>query len=267
MSIVFFDSGIGGLTVLHEALAQLPNEHFIYTADTRHVPYGTKTKEQVLSCVMDCIAMTVKEADDVKALVVACNTATGTAIRELRKKYDFPVIGMEPAVKPAVEMNRANGRRVLAAATPLTLRLSKYTALINRVDDLKLVDSLPLPELVDYCERLQFSGAEIEGYFKGKLAGFDLTDYGTLVLGCTHFPFYYNVLRKLLPAHMSIIDGSRGTVKRLKEVLAASGILLTHPNAKSGKVRYVCTGQSGVYLAKMEEALHMYSGMRQLSSE
>src|SRR5947208_158274 len=99
--IAIFDSGIGGLTVLHQALKKLPTENFIYYADSKHVPYGEKSKEEVLEYVLDAAAFLVNKK--IKALVLACNTATSIAAKELRNGYDFPVIGMEPAVKPAVE--------------------------------------------------------------------------------------------------------------------------------------------------------------------
>ncbi|WP_217582160.1 glutamate racemase, partial [Lysinibacillus sp. GbtcB16] len=92
---------------------------------------------------------------------IACNTATSIAIAELRKSYDMPIIGMEPAVKPALEMNRSSGKRVLVLATPLTLKQSKYRELVSRIDDMGMVDSLPMPELVEFCEQLQVDGPQI----------------------------------------------------------------------------------------------------------
>src|SRR5690606_11353196 len=104
------------ITVLNEAMTQLPHEDFIYYADTLHVPYGTKPKDEVKQYILNSIAEVMQE--EVKALVIACNTATSIAISELRSLYTIPIIGMEPAVKPAVEMNRHLGRRVLVMATP-----------------------------------------------------------------------------------------------------------------------------------------------------
>jgi glutamate racemase len=253
MAIALFDSGIGGLSVLHEARNRLPNKDFLYFADTLHVPYGTKPKEQVKDFILNSVHTIMEQS--VEALVIACNTATSIAIRELRSMYSIPIIGMEPAVKPAVQMNRNSGRRVLVVATPLTLRESKYNELINRVDDLSIVDSLPLPELVGYCEQLRLDGPEIESYFHEKLAPFHLADYGTIVLGCTHFPFYRRVLARILPEHMRIIDGSFGTVKRLEEVLAVSAA------DGAGNVRFQCSDADSSYVEKMENALRLYGKM------
>lgn len=254
MTIAFFDSGIGGITVLSEAVKQLPQENFLYFADTLHVPYGTKSKDQVMEYVLAAAARIIRE--EVQALVIACNTATSIAAAELRKIYSIPIIGMEPAVKPAVEMNRHSGKRVLVFATSLTLSQSKYNELVARVDDHGSVDSLPLPELVGYCERLNFDRAEIADYFGEKLAGFDLNAYGTVVLGCTHYPFYKEILRELLPGHIQIIDGSRGTVSRLRNVL---GLAETGSGERQGRIQFMCSSDDPAYIVKMEKAFDIFN--------
>lgn len=215
--IAFFDSGIGGLTVLHKALQQFPDESYIYYADTLHVPYGTKSADEVRSYIFACVEAVVRE--NAEAVVIACNTATSLAVNELRSMYDIPIIGMEPAVKPAVEMNRDNGKRVLVFATALTLSQTKYNELVSRVDDEHRVDSLALPELVEWCEQLEFDPVQTAAYFRSKLSNLDLDQYGTVVMGCTHYPFYTSILRKVLPEHIQIVDGSTGTVNHLKQRL------------------------------------------------
>ncbi|MGG3575258.1 glutamate racemase [Bacillus gobiensis] len=250
MKIAFFDSGIGGITVLHEAVKQLPNEDFVFFADTLHVPYGTKSKADVKEYVKQSVE-SIRE-EEVKALVIACNTATSIAVSELRNTYDFPIIGMEPAVKPALEISRSAGKRVLVFATPLTLKQSKYTELVSRIDDQRLVDSLPLPELVEFCERLNFESQEVIDYFTEKLSSFDLNNYGTVVLGCTHYPFYKHVLRSILPNHIQIVDGSVGTVHRLADILSEAGQLHSAGNADT---KFLCSSHNPDYIRKMEKAL------------
>jgi glutamate racemase len=250
MTLGFFDSGIGGLTVLAESLRRLPAENYLYMADTLHIPYGTKSKEDVQSYILQSAKVMMRE--NIDALVVACNTATSIAVEELRSIYSIPIIGIEPAVKPAVEMNRATGRRVLVFATPLTLQQPKYYALVSRVDDQGIVDSLPLPELVDYCEALQFDPNLMGEYFREKLAPYDLNEYGIVVLGCTHYPFYTAILRDILPPHIGIVDGSVGTVKRLTAMLHRYGIA---GGRGSGEVRFMCTSDDTAYLDKMRTAL------------
>jgi glutamate racemase len=254
MRIAFFDSGLGGITVLHEGIRRFPQEDFLYYADTLHVPYGPKPKDKVKQYIFEAVDRMMQA--DIKALVIACNTATSIAIAELRLKHpSIPIIGMEPAVKPAVQLSRLNGRRVLVLATSLTLRESKYIELVNRIDDLSIVDSLPLPELVEYCESLQFDRALLSDYFTAKFAPYRLEHYGTVVLGCTHYPFYRQLLAELLPKHIRIIDGSGGTVNRLGELLANRSL---HEGTGSGDVQFVCSDNSQEYLLKMKQALELY---------
>lgn len=213
--IGFFDSGIGGLTVLHEALKMLPNEQYIYYSDGENAPYGTRPKEEVRDLALNAVDFIAKQG--VKALVVACNTATSVAIDDMRRLYDFPVIGMEPAVKPAV---MSGGRkRVLVFATELTLKEEKFKNLVARVDTNQMVDYLPLQELVMYAEHFDFDAKKIIPYLKQKLEGLDLSRYGAVVLGCTHFLFFKKSMEQVLPPEIQIIDGNRGTVNNLKNKL------------------------------------------------
>lgn len=253
MRIAFFDSGLGGLTVLTAAMKKLPHEDFLFLADTLHVPYGTKAKEDVKAYIHQAMETIMQE--EVKAIVVACNTATSMAISDLRKAYPIPVIGMEPAVKPAVEINRASGKRILVLATPLTLKESKYKDLVRRVDSMHIVDSLPLPELVEHCEALNFDPKIMNAYFTKKFEAFDLNEYGTIVLGCTHYPFYKRILSELLPDHIRIIDGSEGTVNRLIQVLSDQDLL---SSSGSQDVKLLNSSQSAEYTQKMEKALSLY---------
>ncbi len=222
MHIGFFDSGIGGLSVLKEALILMPDENYIYFADSDNAPYGTKTKQEVRRLTFNAIKFL--NAKGVKALVVACNTATSAAVRSLREIYDFPVIGMEPAVKPAVEKNNNGAKRVLVLATSLTLKEEKFQSLVAKFDSGHIVDMLPAPRLVEFAEHFNFDGNEVESYINEILPR-DIQRYGTLVLGCTHFPLFKDVLKRALPEGIDIIDGNKGTVNHLYEVLKNSGIL------------------------------------------
>lgn len=216
MKIAFFDSGVGGLTVLNEALHRMPDENYIYYADTDNAPYGTKTRDEVRELIF-------KAAEEIsgmgiKALVVACNTATSIAIKDLRIKYNFPIIGMEPAVKPAVESN-GRKKRIFVAATPLTLKEERFRDLVSKLDKDHIVDSIPLSRLVEFCEKDIFDKEVITPYLKDQFKNLDLSNYSTLVLGCTHFPFYKEYFQQIFPADTLIIDGNSGTVKRLQHIL------------------------------------------------
>lgn len=221
MNIGIFDSGIGGITLLHQAMVSLPNEKYIFYADVDHVPYGTKSKEDVVGFVDEVMKFMIEH--NCKAVVIACNTATAVAIEIMRQKYNIPIIGIEPAVKPAVE--NSEGKRVMVVATPLTVQEKKLKTLLDRVDDGHLVDLVALPRLVEFAERNEFDSQEVFEYIKGELSGFDLDKYGELVLGCTHFNYFKESFLKLWPSHICMIDGSEGTIRQLARVLEKEGKL------------------------------------------
>lgn len=217
MKIGFFDSGIGGITVLHAALQRLPKEDYIYYADTLHVPYGSKAKEEVKKYIFNAVDFII--AQGVKAVVIACNTATSVAIEDLRATYRIPIIGMEPAVKPAIEKNKNMNKRVLVTATTLTLKEKKLQNLIAKLDGEHMVDLLSLQELVTFAENFTFDEQLVLPYLQRQLANYDLNNYEAIVLGCTHFPYYRDMFRKLLPPQVDIIDGNIGTINNLKKIL------------------------------------------------
>lgn len=238
MNIGFFDSGIGGLTVLRDALALLPNENYLYYADTDNTPYGTKTREEVKRLAFRAVEFLVSY--NVKALVIACNAATSASVESLRKEYGFPIIGMEPAVKPAVVKNQNGGKRVLVLSTALTLREVKFQDLVARVDTGHIVDMLAAPKLVELAERFVFDGPEVETYLRELLPWDRINCYGTIVLGCTHFPFFRKALARILPEGIDIIDGNRGTIKHLYEVLKSANLL--NPSPDKGRVLFFRSG-------------------------
>lgn len=215
MKIGFFDSGIGGLSALHLALKYLPREQFIYYADESHVPYGEKTKQQIVEYTDSAVQFML--GLNVKALVIACNTATSAAIKVLREKYDISIIGMEPAVKKAIDIY--GNKRVLVAATPLTVQGKKMQRLIESVDNENLVDLVPLPQLVHFAEKGEFESTKIIEYLERKLDAFSLDEYSSIVLGCTHFNYFKDSFRKLLPNHVKFVDGNEGTVNKLIQEL------------------------------------------------
>lgn len=234
MLIGFFDSGIGGLTVLHEARKKLKHADFIYYADTLNVPYGTKTKEQVRKYVFQAADFMIGLGIDV--LVVACNTATSVAIEDLRKEYSIPIIGMEPAVKPAVENHK--DKRILVTATELTLKEDKLKKLITRLDCEDIVDLLPLPGLVGFAEHAMFDEEAVSRYLVQALGARDIRSFQTVVLGCTHFIFFKKAFRKLFGPDIDIVDGNGGTVNMILKTLDSIKI----PTDGSGQVTYYHSG-------------------------
>jgi glutamate racemase len=216
MKIGVFDSGIGGLSVLHEARKALPGERYVYYADTAHVPYGTKPKAEVRGYVFEALAC-LRDLG-CEAVVVACNTATSVAIDDLRAAFPMPIVGMEPAVKPAVLAG--DHKRVLVFATEMTLREPKFHNLVAKVDNEGVVDYLSLQELVLFSERFEFGAGTVLPYLESRLAGLDPADYGHVVLGCTHFIYFRPLIRRLFPEDTVILDGNAGTVQRLKHLVA-----------------------------------------------
>lgn len=241
-SIGIFDSGIGGMTLLHQALVSLPDEKYIFYADTDNVPYGTKSREQVVELVDGVMQFMI--AHDCKAVVIACNTATAAAAKIMREKYPIPIIGIEPAVKPAVA--ESHGKRVMVVATPLTVKEKKLRTLLERVDDEHLVDLLALPKLVEFAERGEFVSDAVETYLRDSLLDYKIENYGELVLGCTHFNYFKDSFRKILPKDIHIIDGTEGTIRQLARVLKEQN-QLESANAfdkeNDTRVRYFYSGR------------------------
>lgn len=232
-NIAFFDSGIGGMNVLRDALKSLPLENYIYFADIDNVPYGIKSHLEVKEFIGKAVEFLY--GMNIKLLVVACNTATSLAIKHLREKYSFPVIGMEPAVKPAIE--NSSQKRVLVAATTLTLKEEKLENLLNEIDINGIADKIALDGLVKFAEDRNFTGNEPAVYLKEKFRHIDFTGYEAVVLGCTHFNYYENMIRDVIGNDdVKIVDGNEGTVKRLKSVLEEYNLLNING---SGKITYV----------------------------
>lgn len=236
MKIGVFDSGIGGLSVLHYALRAVPDGQFVYYADSRHVPYGEKTREQIVGFVDGIIRFLA--AKGAQAVVIACNTATSAAVDEMRARYTLPIIGMEPAVKKAVDLY--GGKRVLVAATPVTVNGQKMQELLERVDKEHLVDLLALPELVKFAEKGEFESPAVTEYLRGELRGLALSEYSSLVLGCTHFNYFKDTLRALLPDSMRFVDGIEGTIHNLTSSLDLSA----GPAGESRRVEYYDSGRA-----------------------
>jgi glutamate racemase len=235
MKIAFFDSGIGGISVLKEAVKLMPDEKYIYYADSENAPYGTKPKEEVREYIFR--AFDFLEKQNIKAAVVACNTATSIAIDDLRDMYKFPVIGMEPAVKPAAANSK--GKRVLLLATPLTLKEEKLLKLMKHLDIIDKVSLKPAPELVRFGEQFVFDGKEVEDYIISLFDGVEMEAFGAVVLGCTHFTFFEKVFKRLIPESVELIDGNSGTIRHLMNSLHIKKEI----NSQKPEVEYYLSGK------------------------
>ena len=212
-----FDSGVGGIGTLAALRRELPQERFLFYGDTANAPYGTKSREAVMGCINRIMEHLL--AQDVKAVVIACNTATAVAAAELRAKYTLPIIGIEPALKPAHEMRRDGS--ILVLATPMTLKLEKFRALYERYGEGAI--PLPCPGLMELVERE--ADDEARRYLLELFSPYDLTKVDAVVLGCTHYVFLRQVLKDILPDTVLVLDGNAGTARQLRRVLTANDLL------------------------------------------
>lgn len=229
LSIGVFDSGVGGISVLCELTALMPNENYIYFGDSANAPYGTKPLEKVIELVCQDAAYLYEQG--VKALVVACNTATSAGIKILRERYqDIPVIGIEPALKPAVLSKEYP--TVLVMATPMTLREAKFHNLMQRFEENAKIIPLPCPGLMEFVERGELESEDLEQYLKKLFLPYQKVD--AIVLGCTHYPFVRKMIQKVMGEDVLLFDGGAGTARETKNQLEKKNLL--NPSEESGKV-------------------------------
>lgn len=259
-----FDSGLGGISVVRQIVQDMPHERVLYFGDSANAPYGTKTPQEVRRLSFDIMERFMSQG--VKAVVIACNTATSAAVNALRDHYDIPIIGMEPALKVACDRGdtaagdgtapaRHMPQHVIVAATPLTLREHKFAALMDRFKANNMISPQPCPDLVEIVESGRLCDHDLvmrtlHRYFDG----YDLPSIDSVVLGCTHFVFYRDYFRELLPSTTAIIDGNRGTVRHLGMVLESLGKLASEE--MDGGVE-IANSDSGERIAALSrELLH-----------
>jgi len=221
-----FDSGVGGLSVLGEIERLLPCESLLYVADTGHIPYGEKSSEFIRE---RCATVAhFFHGQGAKALVLACNTATVAAVADLRQRYpDWPIVGMEPAVKPAAAATRSGVVGVLA--TTGTLRSAKFVALLDRFANEVQVITQPCPGLVELIETGDLDSPALRLLLQGYVQ--PLLDAGcdTLILGCTHYPFLKPLLATMVPANVALVDTGAAVARQLQRLLSAGNQLADGP--------------------------------------
>lgn len=225
-----FDSGLGGISVLRELRRQMPNEHYLYFGDSANAPYGTRSLEDVRALTLRNIGMLYDRG--IKAAVIACNTATSAAVTALRDRFrDIPIIGMEPALKPAALAHP--GGTVLVLATPLTLREEKFSNLMEHYRDGVRIVPLACPELVEFVERGELESEALDRYLHERLDRYRETA-DAAVLGCTHFPFLRAAIRQVLGKAVALYDGGQGTARQTQRQLALLDLL--NPSDHEGTV-------------------------------
>ena len=228
-----FDSGLGGISVLRACTALLPQEDFLFFGDSANAPYGEKSLAQVQALTMAGVRRLLEQG--VKAVVVACNTATSAAITLLRETYpQLPIIGIEPAVKPAAQ-GRSNSF-VVVMATPLTSHEDKYQKRASTFQGQANVISLPCRGLAELVEQGQWSGPVLDAYLQELLLPLRHCSVDYIVLGCTHYPFIRRAIQTNFGRPVENIDGSDGTARQLKRQLENAGLL--RPPGEKGRVTF-----------------------------
>lgn len=225
LPIGFFDSGIGGLSVMRHAAAELPHEKFIYYGDSKNAPYGEKTEEEIrLFTRAACTALFQR---GIKALVMACNTATTISVREMRDTLKIPVFSIEPAVKPACE--QTDKGFVMVFATPATISQARYKGLVDRLGARERVVDVPCAGLAELLEKGNFEGQAVEEYIREKVAPHKDKDISGVVIGCTHYSFISDTIKTVVEqtcgAPVSVHDGMYGLVRHLRNRLGEAGLL------------------------------------------
>ena len=259
-----FDSGVGGLSILRALRAELPHEHFVYFADSGHAPYGERDEAHVIARSR-AITAQLRAEHGIKALVIACNTATAAAVHLLRAEHpDLPIIGVEPALKPAVGLTRTG--RIGVLATRGTLGSAKFAALLASLSGLAEFTVQPCDGLADAIERQEATKIiALCGKYTLEMGRFGLKpgQIDTLVLGCTHYPFASEYLRALLGPAIQLIDTGEPVARHTRQLLIARHTPLQIADAPAvscmptGHLTLVSTGAPAALMAAAQRWLGM----------
>lgn len=219
--IGLFDSGVGGISVMREVRRLLPAEDLVYFADSAHCPYGHKSQEEIqkrMFAICDFLM-----ARGAKTIVVACNTASIAGLDVVRERYRVPIVGMEPAVKPATQASK-NGR-IGVLATGVTLAGERFASLVDRFADGVQVITQPCPGLVELVEAGRTEGPEVEEVLSQFLNPLMQQSVDTVVLGCTHYPFLRDTIQRMVGSDVALIDTGEAVARQVKRVLENESLL------------------------------------------
>lgn len=221
-----FDSGLGGLSVLQALRRQLPRERFLYFGDSANAPYGSRSTQEVRRLTLEAAQKLVSR--NIKALVIACNTATSAAIAHLRQTYpELIIVGIEPALKLAAD--RFPRGRIGVIATEVTLREEKFSAQVERFPQVQ-VDLIPAPGLVELIEGGYLDDPKTDALLETVLAPYK-NKLDALVLGCTHYPFVRPAIARILGPELPLLDGSDGTARQTRRCLEQKTLLSEGPGS------------------------------------
>jgi glutamate racemase len=230
-AIGIFDSGVGGLSVLREIRRELPYEDLIYAADSKHAPYGDQPAAFIERRAFVMAALLVEQG--AKAIVVACNTATGVAVGALRARWSLPIVAIEPAIKPAAAMTTSGVVGVLA--TSQTIASPNFARLVGSVRGTATILAQPCPGVVEQVERGELNSAATRALVEQYVSPLLAKRIDTLVLGCTHYPLIADLIRSVAGPTVTIIDPARAVAKELRRRLEQEQLLA--PGPSPGRVR------------------------------
>ena len=236
-AIGVFDSGVGGLTVLHECLVNLPHEDFIYLGDTGNFPYGPKSLAEVRRLAFAAAARLVGE--EVKLIVVACNSAAAAALPQLQSSFATPIVGVVmPGARAAVQATRE--RRVGLLATEATVRSNAYQNALHTLDAGLEVFAIACPRLAPLIQEGDVFSEETEGAARECVGPLKAAGVDTVILGCTHYPLITPMLRRLLGPQVALINSAEETAREVGEILDRKGI--EQRQGREGEYRFLTTG-------------------------
>jgi glutamate racemase len=250
----FFDSGVGGISVLKTAYKLMPDENYIYYGDNANAPYGEKSEDEIKSLSLAAGRFLFDKG--VKAIVIACNTATSAAVKRMRDEFNIPVISMEPAVKPA--LGALKGGKVLVLATSATVSQQRYLSLLDRLNAKDCTINVGCNGLVEMIESAHTSESEIHEYLSRRLSHIKDEKIDAVVIGCTHYSFISNEIKsyidKAYSTDCSVFDGKEGTAAQLRRILDENGLRCAKPG--QGTVEFYSSGDQ---ISKFRELFDNYT--------
>jgi len=258
-AIGVFDSGVGGLSVLRHIREMLPNERLIYVADSGHVPYGDKSPEYIQQRSLTLARFLIEQGAD--AIVIACNTATAAAVATLRKQFSLPIIGMEPAVKPAVAATRSGVVGVLA--TVGTLESARFSALLERYGEEVEIITQGCPGLVEQVEQGALDSAQTRELITRYTAPLLARGADTLILGCTHYPFLAPLIREVVGANITLVDTGSAVARQLGQRIENE--LPARARGSAASVQFFTSGDAALASLVMTALWQEIVTARQLS--
>ncbi len=233
--IGLFDSGIGGISILEKLKQLLPNENFIYLADNRNCPYGSKSKKEIISLSKKNCEKLIEL--NCKIIIIACNTSTTNSIKKLREIIAIPIIGIEPGLKPAIHYTKTKNIGILATEKTLGSKLFFETLNQNRIDDVHIHEQIDY-ELVNLIEEGSHSKQNLYKILEKYLVPMINKKIDCLLLGCTHYNHIKDIIEEIIPVDIKIVDTIAPVNKRVLNILKSNNILNKSNNKRTIKIFY-----------------------------